>query len=627
MDGVVIANEIIDQARKNKNEECFIFKVDFEKAYDSVNWSFLLYMMERMGFCVKWRNWIKSCLQSNSVSILVNGSPTSEFNMVRGLRQGDPIAPFLFLIVVEGLAGIMRSAVAKRLFKGYEVGKDKVLISHLQYADDTLLIGAKSAENIMVLKSILKCFELVSGLRINFHKSQFIGINSDEDFVQMAVHKLFCCVGSVPFKFLGILVGANPMRIATWSPVIESFKKRLSSWQHNLISFGGRVTLIKLVFNSLSIYFFSFFKAPVAVILELEKIQRRFLWGRGEDRRGVHWVSWSKVCRSKGEGGLGVKNLSLFNLSLLGKWRWRLLFECDALWVRVLRSRYVARMGGSGGFSNPECFKRGSPWWRDLGCLGNRLFGVHNGWFQRLFQIALDKDACISSLGEWRDGSWLWSLIWRRRLFDWEKRDEEDLLNCLKDVKPVTDAEDGWLWIHAKDGAYSVQNAYLVLLNEVTNPDNIFFKRLWLCNVPPKLRCLAWRVSKDGVPTLLNLASRGVLGEHDPVRCIFCGVEVESVDHLFYSCSWSYGVWQKVYEWFGFCSVFPIGVKCHFNSHWNFLRLDKRHHHLWMSFWFVCIWCIWVARNKFIFEKTSLNLEEAHDILSDNLGDSSCQYK
>ncbi|XP_019427226.1 PREDICTED: uncharacterized protein LOC109335545 [Lupinus angustifolius] len=327
--------EIKEAARKNKNEECFIFKVDFEKAYDSVNWSFLLYMMERMGFCVKWMNWIKSCLQSNSVSILVNESPTSEFNIVRGLRQGDPIAPFLFLIVVEGLAGIMRSG----WLKGYS-----------KYGDDTLLIGAKSAENIMVLKSILKCFELVSGLRINFHKSQFIGINSDEDFVQMAVHKLFCCVGFVPFKFLGIP-------------------------QHNLISFGGRVTLIKSVLNSLSIYFFSFFKAPVAVILELEKIQRRFLWGRGEDRRGVHWVSWSKVCRSKGEGGLGVKNLSLFNLSLLGKWRWRLLFECDALWVRVLRSRYVARMGGSGGFSNPECFKRGSPWWRDLGCLGNRLFG------------------------------------------------------------------------------------------------------------------------------------------------------------------------------------------------------------------------------------------------------------
>ncbi|CAL0304706.1 unnamed protein product [Lupinus luteus] len=103
MDGVLIANEIIEQAKKSNADDCFIFKVNFEKAYDSVNWSFLLYMMERMGFCCRWRNWIKACLQSNSVSILVNGSPTTEFGMCRGLRQGDSIAPFLFIIVAEGL--------------------------------------------------------------------------------------------------------------------------------------------------------------------------------------------------------------------------------------------------------------------------------------------------------------------------------------------------------------------------------------------------------------------------------------------------------------------------------------------------------------------------------------------
>ncbi|CAL0305463.1 unnamed protein product [Lupinus luteus] len=188
MDGVVIANEIVKQARRKKDGDCFIFKVDFKKAYDSVNWSFLLYMLERMGFCFKWRNWIKSCLQSNTVSFLVNGSPTSEFSMARGLRQGDSIAPFLFLIVAERLAGIMRSAVSKNIFKGCLVGKDKVHISHLQYADDTLLIGENSVANIIVLKSIMNCFELSSGLRINFHKSSFIGINSDADFVQLAVN-------------------------------------------------------------------------------------------------------------------------------------------------------------------------------------------------------------------------------------------------------------------------------------------------------------------------------------------------------------------------------------------------------------------------------------------------------
>ncbi|XP_019416450.1 PREDICTED: uncharacterized protein LOC109327752 [Lupinus angustifolius] len=160
--------------------------------------------------------------------------------MARGLRQGDPIAPFLFLIVVEGLGGIMRSVVFNNIFRGYQVGIDDVVISHMQYADDTLLIGKNSADNVMALKSILKCFELVSGLKINFHKSNFIGMKSKRDFVQMAIEKLCCEAGAIPFKFLGIPVGANPKRVFTWSPIINSFKKKLSLWHHKLISFGGR---------------------------------------------------------------------------------------------------------------------------------------------------------------------------------------------------------------------------------------------------------------------------------------------------------------------------------------------------------------------------------------------------
>ncbi|CAL0321669.1 unnamed protein product [Lupinus luteus] len=227
-------------------------------------------MLDRMGFCFKWQNWIKSCLQSNSVSILVNGFPTREFYMARGLRQGDSLAPFLFLIVLEGLAGIMRSTMTKKIFKGYLVGKNEVPISHLQYADDTLLIGKNYADNINALKKMI-------GLRVNFQKSSFIGLNADDRFTQMAANKLFCSVGSVPFKFLRIPVSANPKRSCTWSIVIDSFKRRLSLWQHKLLSFGGRVILIKSILSSLSIYFLSLYKASVSVILELETIQRRFL--------------------------------------------------------------------------------------------------------------------------------------------------------------------------------------------------------------------------------------------------------------------------------------------------------------------------------------------------------------
>jgi len=130
LDGVAIANEVIDDAKKN-NKPCLLFKVDFEKAYDSVSWDFLLYMMNRIGFHEKWLGWMRRWLNSTHISILVNGSPTEEFKPSKGLRQGDPMAPFLFLIVAEGLNGLTRIAVHKKMLIPYKVGKDYIEISQL----------------------------------------------------------------------------------------------------------------------------------------------------------------------------------------------------------------------------------------------------------------------------------------------------------------------------------------------------------------------------------------------------------------------------------------------------------------------------------------------------------------
>jgi hypothetical protein len=139
VDGVVVVNEVIDFAKKSK-KECLIFKVDFEKAYDSVDWGFLDYMLRRFGFGDMWCDWMKACVCSGNMSVLVNGSPTEEISIQRGLKQGDPLAPFLFLIVAEGLGGLMRMAVDRARFKPFSVGRDGFPVSILQYADDTLCI-------------------------------------------------------------------------------------------------------------------------------------------------------------------------------------------------------------------------------------------------------------------------------------------------------------------------------------------------------------------------------------------------------------------------------------------------------------------------------------------------------
>jgi hypothetical protein len=122
-DGVLVINELVDLA-KQRDDNCLLFKVDFERAYDTVSWKFLEYMMERMGFADTWMRWIRSCVCQSSMSVLVNGSPMADLSVGKGLRQGDPLSPFLFLIVAEGLTGLMRKAVDGGSFHGFKVNNN-----------------------------------------------------------------------------------------------------------------------------------------------------------------------------------------------------------------------------------------------------------------------------------------------------------------------------------------------------------------------------------------------------------------------------------------------------------------------------------------------------------------------
>ncbi|GJW18325.1 putative RNA-directed DNA polymerase, eukaryota, reverse transcriptase zinc-binding domain protein, partial [Tanacetum coccineum] len=131
-------------------------------AFDTLNWSFLDSTMSQMGFNHKWRKWIHSCLDSAFASVLINGSPTSEFRLHCGLRQGDPLSPLLFVLAIEALNVAFIEAKNKNLFHGVEVGIDKVHVFHLQFADDALILGDWSKPNIENLSRILTCFHLAS---------------------------------------------------------------------------------------------------------------------------------------------------------------------------------------------------------------------------------------------------------------------------------------------------------------------------------------------------------------------------------------------------------------------------------------------------------------------------------
>ncbi|XP_071699026.1 uncharacterized protein [Rutidosis leptorrhynchoides] len=273
LDGALIANETLNFLKHNRLKS-LIFKVDFEKAFDCLNWDYLMEIMEIMGFGSKWRGWILSCLKSASVSILVNGSPTSEFNLERGVRQGDTLSPFLFIIAAEGLNVLTKRAVLTKRFLVVEIGSEKIHISHLQYADDTILFGEWSILNLRNLFKLLKCFELSSGLKVNYLKSTLYGVGIKEAEINNMASLFGCKSGSFPFTYLGLPVGGKMNKLESWNPVFDKFSKRLSDWKARTVSYGGRLTLVKSVLNSLPLYYFSLFRAPPCVVKKLESVRR-----------------------------------------------------------------------------------------------------------------------------------------------------------------------------------------------------------------------------------------------------------------------------------------------------------------------------------------------------------------
>ncbi|GJU81535.1 reverse transcriptase domain, reverse transcriptase zinc-binding domain protein [Tanacetum coccineum] len=332
-----------------------LFKVDFEKAFDSVNWEFLFDIMVQMNFGSKLRKWISSCLSSVSVLVLINESPSKEFKMERGLKQGDPLSPFLFLIIAEVLQVMIIESCNKGIFKGLSLDDDGSNISLLQFTDDALFFGEWSKSNVRNLIHILDCFHDVSGLKINLDKSRLFGIEVSPEEVFSIKRSVNCSHG------------------------------RLSSWKANMLSIGGRLTLVKSVLGSLPLYYLSLFKAPTSVNFTLESIRRRFFWGFKDNEKKMVWVSWQKIMSSTKNGG--------------------------ALWRRVI----VELHGVNGGFDQTTHQGRNFGTWVNIvrSCFDLEQMGVDLDKFI-LYALETSKDCVVADRWVLEDGVWHAKWAWRR---------------------------------------------------------------------------------------------------------------------------------------------------------------------------------------------------------------------
>jgi len=191
------------------------------------------------------------------------------------------------------------------------------------------------------MKLLLCAFEQVSGLKINFHKSELICFGDAHDSLEAYMDLFACKQGTLSIKYLGIPIHYKKLRNSDWKSIEERFEKRLSSWKGKHLSIGGRLTLINSVLSSLPMYMMSFFAIPKGVLKKLDYFRSRFYWQGDESRKKYRLARWSILCQPKEQGGLGIHDLNVKNIALLSKWLFKLL-SSDGTWQQLLRNKYLA---------------------------------------------------------------------------------------------------------------------------------------------------------------------------------------------------------------------------------------------------------------------------------------------
>jgi hypothetical protein len=378
------------------------------------------------------------------------------------------------------------------------------------------------------------------------------------------------------------------------------------------------------------IFHLSFLKVPSKVRKKIIRIQREFLWGGVKGGKKVSWVKWSVVCKEKKQGGLGVRDIDWLNISLLAKWRWRLLQPGLPLWKEVLVARYGSYLPLEADWSRYRIPTFASKWWKNIVGLDNvvpdknwfseaLVWKIGNGlstsfwsikWigdallavtFPRLFSLSNQRE---NNVRDFCNDDGIWSFTWRRNLFRWE----EDLVSNLLDLlEPVIFSleEDSWCWLVGEEGEFSVKSSYNYLVKELTTDDHEdgdvvkVLAQIWESPTLSKVIVFSWQLLLDRIPTRRNLQVRNMLPVDTPWECLGC-VGMFKSTHLFLHCPCTMWVWGEIFKWIGVTIVIPPSLLVLFELVKEAARNAKIRKGF-LLIWHASLWIIWRARNSSIF--------------------------
>jgi hypothetical protein len=622
-DNTILAHEVFHSMKQKKgNGGLMALKLDMEKAFDSMEWGFLLKILELLGFNSTWIQWISQCITTSSFSILIDGAPFGKFIPSRGLRQGDPLSPFLFILGADILSRLIVREENLGLLHGIKMARTCPPISHLLFADDVIVFSKANSFEARVILKCLTTYSLWSGQHINMSKSAIFFSRNCKSAAKEAVNGiLHLALLPSRAKYLGIPLFMHRRKKDSFIDLKDKILARISGWKARLLSQAARTTLVKSVINAIPTYLMSLFLLPKSLCASINSCIRKFWWGYLQDKKhGLSLLSWANICKPKSLGGLGIRSMEDMNNSLLARLGWKMVSNQPHLWVDSLRGKYLKN--GVSFLSAPS--NSVSSWlWKGL---------------QKNRKV-VEKGACISiSNGQNVD---IWNTPWIPLMpnfkpipnenlvgfpsysvadlissngHDWNSALLYDLFepttvqNILSIHLPASPRFDKWSWVPSSSRIFTVSSAHELSLSMGGRSSPLSaeaWTSLWGLKIQARLKHLLWKVAWDILPSRDQISRFIVNGDPTAWLCPFCNGPLETLVHIFLECNlagflwrsspWSFSISdflsRPIASWI-LAIIFPVAML-------GIPKVDVRKFHLYAS---LMLDSIWRCRNSLIHD-------------------------
>ncbi|XP_015084239.1 uncharacterized protein LOC107027648 [Solanum pennellii] len=546
-ENIMLAQEIIHQIKKPNIGSNVIIKLDMAKAYDRVSWSYICLVLRKMGFDEVFIDMIWRIMDNNWYSIIVNGKRYGFFRSTRGLKQGDPLSPALFILGAEVLSRSLNRLHNHPDYQGFIMEKRGPQVNHLSFADDIILFTSGRCKTLKLLMNTLKEYEKISGQLINGDKSHFMLHSSAFNSTRGRIKRLTGFKqkqGPITYLVCPLFVGRP--RNVYFSDLINKVVSRITGWQTKQLSYGGKAILSKHVLQALPIHLLSAVTPPATIIRQIQMLIADFFWGWKNDRKKYHWSSWKNLSYPYEEGGIGMRNLQDVCKTVQFK-QWWILRTKQTLWGDFLRAKYCQR-------SNPVSKKwdtgesltwkhmletrqqveqhihwklqagNCSFWWDNW--LGTGPLAQHTTSSNRF------NNSTVADF--WENGEWRWSKLVKHAPVT-------HLPNILATRIPHNQHRpDQAVWKLNIHGSFSCSSAWEEIRNKKAK--NNFNSLIWHKSIPFKTSFLLWRTLKGKLPTNEKLSNFGI--EPSPCFCCFDRAGMNTIEHIFNLGPFAAKVWK-----------------------------------------------------------------------------------